>query len=38
MGTFDAEFHKTSLRMINMKYGRVLNTEEFLKELAEAKG
>ena len=38
MGTFDPEFHKTSLRMINMKYGRVLNTEEFLKELAEAKG
>jgi nicotinamidase-related amidase len=38
MGTFDPEFHKTSLRRINMKYGRVLNTEEFLKELAEAKG
>ena len=38
MGTFDAEFHKTSLRRINMKYGRVLNTEEFLKELTEAKG
>jgi nicotinamidase-related amidase len=38
MGTFDAEFHKSSLRMINMKYGRVLTTEEFLKELAEAKG
>jgi nicotinamidase-related amidase len=38
MGTFDAEFHKNSLRMINMKYGRVLTTEEFLQELAEAKG
>lgn len=38
MGTFDAEFHRFSLRKINMKYGRVLTTREFLKELAAARG
>lgn len=34
MGTFDNEFHKNSIRMIDMKYGRVLNTEEIIKEFS----
>jgi len=36
-GTFDEEYHKHSLRRIDMKYGRVLTTDEFFVEFEEAK-
>ena len=32
-GSFDEDFHRSSLRRIGMKYGRVLTTEELLDEL-----
>ena len=32
-GTFDETFHKNSLRLIGMKYGRVVTTEELLDEM-----
>jgi nicotinamidase-related amidase len=35
--TFDEEYHKNSLRRIEMKYGRVLTTDEFFAEFEEAK-
>jgi isochorismate hydrolase len=36
-GTFEEEYHINSLKRIEMKYGRVLTTDEFLAELEEAK-
>ncbi|MBW2058812.1 MAG: cysteine hydrolase [Deltaproteobacteria bacterium] len=36
MGTFEEEFHRNSLKRIEMKYGRVLTTDEFLHELEAA--
>lgn len=36
-GTFEEEYHKNSLKRIEMKYGRVMTTDEFLAELEEAK-
>ncbi len=32
-GSFDEEFHRNSLRRISMKYGRVLSTEQVVREI-----